>query len=52
VGDRDVAKLAGGLGRCVMTLCCVRWMDKFESISVRMAKEQSLPISAEGLAGT
>jgi len=26
-------------------------MDKFESISVRMAKEQSLPISAEGLAG-
>lgn len=29
----------------------MRWMDKFESISVRMAKEQSLPISAEGLAG-
>ena len=26
-------------------------MDKFESISVRMAKEQALPISADGLAG-
>ncbi len=51
VGDRDVAKLAGGIGRCGMTLCCVRWMDKFESISVRMAKEQALPISADGLAG-
>ena len=51
VGDRDVAKLAGGVGRCGSALCCVRWMDKFESISVRMAKEQSLPISAEGLAG-
>ena len=34
-----------------MSLCCVRWMDKFESNSVRMAKEQALPISADGLAG-
>lgn len=51
VGDRDIAKLAGGMGRCGNALCCVQWMDKFESISVRMAKEQSLPISAEGLAG-
>ena len=51
VGDRDIAKLTGGIGRCGMTLCCVRWLGKFESISVRMAKEQALPISAEGLAG-
>ncbi|MBT98635.1 MAG: hypothetical protein CL902_08405 [Dehalococcoidia bacterium] len=51
VGDRDVAKLAGGMGRCGNPLCCIQWMEKFESISVRMAKEQSLPISADGLAG-
>ncbi|PKB80570.1 MAG: hypothetical protein BZY88_08560 [SAR202 cluster bacterium Io17-Chloro-G9] len=51
VGDRDVAKLTGGLGRCGRTLCCESWIPKFESISVRMAKEQALPISAEGLAG-
>ncbi|MDA0264636.1 MAG: regulatory iron-sulfur-containing complex subunit RicT [Chloroflexi bacterium] len=51
VGDRDVAKLTGGIGRCGNELCCVRWITKFESISVRMAKEQALPISAEGLAG-
>ena len=51
VGDRDVAKLTGGIGRCGMTLCCVRRIEKFESISVRMAKEQALPISADGLAG-
>ncbi len=51
VGDRDVARLAGGTGRCGNQLCCIRWMEKFESISVRMAKEQSLPISADGLAG-
>ena len=51
VGDRDVAKLAGGIGRCGRTLCCVSWMDKFESVSIRMAKEQALPISTDGLAG-
>jgi cell fate regulator YaaT (PSP1 superfamily) len=51
VGDRDIAKLTDGIGRCGNQLCCVRWIDKSESISVRIAKEQSLPISAEGLAG-
>ena len=51
VGDRDVAKITGGIGRCGRTLCCVTWMNKFESISIRMAKEQALPISADGLAG-
>ena len=51
VGDRDVAKLTGGIGRCGRTLCCVTWMAKFESVSIRMAKEQALPISADGLAG-
>lgn len=51
MGDRDAAKLAGGIGRCGRVLCCSSWLTKFESISVRMAKEQALPISAEGLAG-
>jgi len=51
VGDRDVAKLTGGIGKCGRVLCCVTWMDKFESVSIRMAKEQALPISADGLAG-
>ena len=43
--------MTGGIGRCGNNLCCVRWMGKFESISVRMAKERALPISADGLAG-
>ena len=51
IGDRDVAKLIGGIGRCGRTLCCDSWLDKFNAISIRMAKEQALPISAEGLAG-
>ncbi len=51
VGDRDVAKLTGGIGRCGRMLCCSTWMSKFDAISIRMAKEQALPISADGLAG-
>lgn len=51
IGPRDEAKNIGGLGRCGAVLCCTLWMDKFESVTVRMAKEQALPISAEGLAG-
>lgn len=51
VGDREAAKLAGGIGRCGRVLCCSSWMTRFEAVGVRMAKEQALPISAEGLAG-
>ena len=51
VGDRDVAKLTGGIGRCGRVLCCASWMTKFDAIGIRMAKEQALPISADGLAG-
>ena len=51
VGDRDVAKLTGGLGRCGRTLCCSTWLTKFDAVGIRMAKEQALPISADGLAG-
>ena len=51
VGERDVAKLTGGLGRCGRVLCCSTWLTKFDAVGIRMAKEQALPISAEGLAG-
>jgi len=51
VGARDEAKLIGGIGRCGMTLCCATWLTQFSTVTVRMAKEQALPISAEGLAG-
>ena len=51
IGDRDVAKLAGGIGRCGRVLCCSAWMTKFDTIGIRMAKEQAPPISADGLAG-
>jgi cell fate regulator YaaT (PSP1 superfamily) len=51
IGDRDVAKLAGGIGRCGRVLCCSEWMTKSLAIGIRMVKEQDPPISADGLAG-
>jgi len=51
IGDIPVAKLTGDLEKCGRVLCCSGWMAKFESVSIRMAQEQALPISAEGLAG-
>ena len=51
VGDRDVAKLTGGIGRCGRVLCCASWMTKFDAIGIRMAKEQALPLGADALAG-
>lgn len=51
IGPRDEAKNIGGLGRCGLTMCCATWLDKFDSVTVKMAKEQGLPINAEALAG-
>ncbi|MBI2856377.1 MAG: stage 0 sporulation family protein [Chloroflexi bacterium] len=51
IGPRDEAKVLGGLGRCGQVLCCARWLTVFSPITMKMAKEQSLPLGAENLAG-
>jgi cell fate regulator YaaT (PSP1 superfamily) len=51
VGPREEAKNIGGIGRCGNVTCCSLWLDKFELVSIRIAKEQALPVSAENLAG-
>src|SRR5690606_33469612 len=44
LGARDRAKHAGGYGICGRELCCANWLSTFPSISIRMAKEQELPL--------
>ncbi len=51
VGPRDQTKLMGGIGRCGRSLCCSTWLTEFSPISMKMAKEQDLPLSPPGLAG-
>jgi cell fate regulator YaaT (PSP1 superfamily) len=51
VGDRDRAKLADGIDICGERLCCSSWMTNFPSVSIRMAKEQDLPLNPQKISG-
>jgi cell fate regulator YaaT (PSP1 superfamily) len=51
IGARDQAKLQGGLGPCGKTLCCSSWIADFGVISIKMAKEQSLPLNPTKISG-
>jgi cell fate regulator YaaT (PSP1 superfamily) len=51
VGPRDEAKLVGGYGRCGRQLCCCSFLDEFDPVSIRMAKEQDLPLNPVKISG-
>jgi cell fate regulator YaaT (PSP1 superfamily) len=51
VGPRDEAKLIGGFGRCGRPLCCMSFLDEFAPVSIRMAKEQNLPLNPLKISG-
>jgi cell fate regulator YaaT (PSP1 superfamily) len=51
MGARDRAKMAGGYGICGRELCCSSWLTTFPSISIRMAKEQELPLNPQKISG-
>ena len=51
VGDRDRAKLVDGFDICGERLCCSSWMTNFPAVSIRMAKEQDLPLNPQKISG-
>jgi len=51
MGARDETKIMTGVGTCGRELCCSSWLDKFSNISIRMAKEQDLPLNQSKLTG-
>ena len=52
IGPRDVAKYYGGMGACGLeTRCCTRFLNKFESISIRMAKTQGISLTPSDITG-
>jgi cell fate regulator YaaT (PSP1 superfamily) len=54
IGVRDEAKMVSGLGSCGRELCCAKFLNKFDLVSVKMAKEQNLalnPIKISGCCG-
>jgi cell fate regulator YaaT (PSP1 superfamily) len=51
VGARDEARLQGGIGPCGRDLCCATFLKDFEPVSVRMAKDQDLPLNPLKISG-
>ncbi len=51
VGPRDGAKLVGGFGRCGRQLCCCSFLTEFQPVSIKMAKEQDLPLNPMKISG-
>ena len=52
VGPRDEARLLGGYGRCGRQLCCASFLSDLNPVSIKMAKEQGLPLSPMKISGT
>ena len=48
---RDEARLTGGIGSCGRELCCSTFLVDFEPVSVRMAKDQDLPLNPMRISG-
>lgn len=51
IGVRDEAKSIGGLGPCGRDLCCRTFLPDFEPVSIKMAKEQNLPLNPIKISG-
>ncbi|MDP8259399.1 MAG: stage 0 sporulation family protein [Candidatus Gygaella obscura] len=51
IGVRDEAKLFGGIGVCGRKLCCTTFLKDFDPVTIKMAKEQGLPLNPPKISG-
>ena len=51
IGVRDKAKIVGGYGVCGRELCCSSYMKDFHPLSIKMAKDQGLPLNPQKISG-
>lgn len=51
IGVRHETKMLGGLGGCGRELCCSSFIQDFQSVSIKMAKEQNLPLNPAKISG-
>ena len=52
VGSRDQARTVGGLGICGRPYCCKQFLNDFEPVSIKMAKEQGLSLNPTKISGS
>lgn len=51
VGARDGAKVLGGIGPCGLLTCCTTFLGDFETVSIKMAKNQNLSLNPTNISG-
>ena len=51
IGVRDETKMMGGIGPCGRDLCCHRFLEDFETVSIKMAKNQNLSLNPTKISG-
>lgn len=51
MGVRDKAKMVGGIGSCGRTLCCTDFLNKIDTISINMAKNQNIALNPSKING-
>lgn len=52
IGVRDEARFLGGLGICGRPFCCSTFLNSFQPVSIKMAKEQNLSLNPVKISGT
>lgn len=52
IGVRDEARMLGGLGVCGYPYCCKQFLDDFQPVSIKMAKEQGLSLNPTKISGS
>ncbi len=52
IGVRDESKMLGGLGICGRPFCCKEFLNEFQPVSIKMAKEQGLSLNTLKISGS
>ena len=51
IGVRDEVRRIGGNGICGRELCCCSFLNNFEAVSIKMAKEQNMSLNPSKISG-
>jgi len=51
IGVRDEARILGGFGPCGLELCCAKFLKDFQSVTIKMAKDQNLSLNPTKISG-
>ena len=52
IGVRDESRMVGGFGMCGRPFCCNTFLNDFQPVSIKMAKEQGLSLNPTKISGT